>query len=80
MDLRVKIPNEISAQARARGMQLEAYIEEILAERAGLPALPSEPRTSAEIQEWLDSVAQFSDKIPPLPEAIPREWLYQDHD
>ena len=32
-----------------------------------------------EIRAWLDSLAQFSDKIPPLPETISREWLYQDH-
>jgi len=38
------------------------------------------PRTPEEIRGWLDSLAQFSDKIPPLPETISREWLYQDHD
>ena len=33
-----------------------------------------------EIRAWLDSLAQFSDKVPSLPEKITREWIYQDHD
>jgi hypothetical protein len=37
-------------------------------------------RTPEEIRAWLDSLAQFSDKIAPLPETISREWIYQDHD
>jgi hypothetical protein len=36
--------------------------------------------TPEEFRAWIDSVAQFSDKIPPLPETISREWIYQDHD
>ncbi len=79
MEIKVKIPDELAAQARARGLKLEAYIQEILAQR--LEARPSRrPRTPEEIHAWLDSLAQFSDKIPPLPETISREWIYQDHD
>ena len=36
--------------------------------------------TPEEIRAWLDHLAQFSDKIPPLPDTITREWIYQDHD
>jgi hypothetical protein len=32
------------------------------------------------VRAWLDSLAQFSDKIPPLPKTISREWIYQEHD
>jgi hypothetical protein len=39
----------------------------------------SQARSSEEIRAWLDSLAQFSDKIPPLPETISRDWIYQDH-
>jgi hypothetical protein len=35
--------------------------------------------TPEEIRAWLNELAQFSDKIPPLPNVISREWLYQDH-
>jgi hypothetical protein len=37
-------------------------------------------RTPEQIRAWLDALAQFSDKIPPLPESISREWIYQDHE
>jgi len=80
MEITVKIPDEIAARAKARGLRVEAYIEEILAQQVG--AQPSEtrrPQTAAEIRAWLDSLAQFSDKIPPLPETISREWIYQEH-
>jgi hypothetical protein len=80
MEVTVKIPDEIAAQAEARGMRVEAYVQEILA-RHVRPALePRTPRSSQEIRAWLDSLAQFSDKIPPLPDTISREWIYQDHD
>ena len=81
MKVTVKIPDEIAARARARGLRVEAYIEEILAQQAGTThSVSGRPRTPAEIRAWLDSLAQFSDKIPPLPETISREWMYQEHD
>jgi hypothetical protein len=30
--------------------------------------------------DQLDSLAQFSHKIPPLPAFVSREWIYQDRD
>ena len=80
MEITVKIPDVLAAEARARGLQLKAYVEELLAQQAG-PPLPEhrQPHTPGEIRAWLDSLAQFSDKIPPLPETISREWIYQDH-
>jgi hypothetical protein len=78
MEITLKIPDEIAALARARGLKLEVYIQEVLAQHLGNPPGPRQPRAPAEIREWLDSLAQFSDKIPPLPETISREWIYQD--
>ena len=81
MKVTVKIPPEIAARAKARGLQVETYIEEILAQQLGTQTAGNgRPRTRAEIRAWLDSLAQFSDKIPPLPEIISREWIYQEHD
>lgn len=81
MEITVTIPDEMAAEAQARGMSPEQYVEEILAHRAGAhnPRAPKF-RSRAEIRAWLDSLAQFSDKIPELPERITREWIYQDHD
>ena len=81
MVIRVNVPEELAAQAEARGVPLEAYVEELLARQVA--ATSTEGRrlqTPEQIRAWLDSLAQFSDKIPPLPETISREWIYQDHD
>ncbi len=79
MEITLKIPEELAAQARARGLKLEVYIQEILAQQLAAPQEVRQPRAPKEIRAWLDSLAQFSDKIPPLPETISREWIYQDH-
>jgi hypothetical protein len=74
----VKIPDEIAARAKARGLRVEAY--EILAQQLGRQSSGVRPpRSSEEIRAWLDSLAQFSEKFPPLPETISREWIYQVH-
>jgi hypothetical protein len=81
MEIRINIPEELAAQARSRGISLERYVEELLAQRiATAPANAKQPRTPHEVRAWLDSLAQFSDKIPPLPDVISREWIYQEHD
>lgn len=80
MVVTVNIPDELAEAAKARGLSLEAYVQEILANQLPRPAETRRLRTQEEIRSWLDSLAQFSDKIPPLPEMISREWLYQDHD
>lgn len=80
MEITLKIPDEIAARAKARGLKVETYIEEILAQQVGMHSSGTHPaRTPTEIRAWLDSLAQFSDKIPPLPEIISREWIYQEH-
>ena len=80
MEVTLKIPDELLAAAKLRGVPIEDYISEILAKQLPSPsAATSRPRTPEEIRAWLDSLAQFSDKIPPLPEKISREWIYQDH-
>ena len=80
MEIKVKIPDEIGAQARARGISVDAYIEEILSQRVGARPQPvPQPRTPAEIRAWLDSLAQFSDRIRHLTENISRELIYHEH-
>lgn len=73
VEISVKIPEELATQARARGIKLEVYVQEILARQAATGGRTPQPRTTEEIRAWLDSLAQFSDKIPPLPETISRE-------
>ena len=80
MVVTVNVPDELAAQAKARGLSPEAYVQEILAQQLARPSETRQAKTPEEIRAWLDSLAQFSDKIPPLPETISREWIYQDHD
>lgn len=81
MEVRVKIPKEIAAAAKARGVRVEEYVEELLSQRVGNGGFATErPGNAQEIKAWLESLAQFSEKIPPLPESITREWIYQDHE
>jgi post-segregation antitoxin (ccd killing protein) len=80
MVVTVNIPDELVAAAKVRGLSLEAYVQEILAEQLARTSPTRRPRTPQEIRAWLESLAQFSEKIPPLPEHISREWLYQDRD
>ena len=81
MVIRVNVPEELAARALARGVPLEAYVEELLARQvAATSADVRSLQTPEQIRAWLDSLAQFSDTIPPLPETISREWIYQDHD
>ena len=77
MVVTINVPDELAAQAKARGLSLESYVQEILAQQMAAQAVETRPsRTPEEIRAWLDSLAQFSDKIPPLPETISREWIY----
>jgi len=81
MEITVHIPDELAAQAEARGLRPEAYVEQILAQQVTVRSeTVLQRRTPEEVRSWLDSLAQFSHKIPPLPETISREWIYQDHD
>jgi hypothetical protein len=80
MVIRVNVPDELAAQAQTRGVPLEQFVEQLLAEQVARSAQAVQPRTPEQIRAWLDSLAQFSSRIPPLPEVISREWIYQDRD
>ena len=80
MVVTVNIPDELVAELKARGVSIEDYVRQILTERAERAGEGERLRTPEQVREWLDTLSQFSDKIPPLPETITREWLYQDHD
>jgi hypothetical protein len=80
VEITVRIPDELAAQAKARGISVEDYVQELLVQQTSLHVGTGRVRTPEEIRMWLDSLTQFSNKIPPLPETISREWIYQDRD
>ena len=62
-------------------MDIAGYIDQIL-QATVKPVLPRSPRlTQEQIDAVLDGLAEFSDKIPILPDsAFTREAIYSDHD
>jgi hypothetical protein len=57
----------------------QALADRLAREQALNPA--DRRRKREEIRAWLDELAQFSDKIPPMPgETFTREMIYQNHD
>ena len=79
LQLRPDLEETLSEQARARGLSLEEYVQSLLEQQL----YPSrKPRlTMEEFRAALDELAEYSHKIPDLPdEAFTREGIYRDHD
>jgi hypothetical protein len=80
--LKPEIEAQLLAEARANGVEPSVYAGTVIerAYRQG-NGMRKAPRSPQEIRVWLDSLAQFSDRIPQLPdEAFTRESFYQDHE
>jgi hypothetical protein len=71
---------ELTRQAAAHGVRPEDYAAALL-EEAVDTGTSAKPLTTDQLDRTLQELAQFSAKIPLLPdEALNREGLYQDHD
>jgi hypothetical protein len=79
MQILVTIPDEFAAQAQARGISVELYVQSLV-EEAGRRSLSSRtPRTPEQIDAFFVAMAEGSQKLPPLPtESFTRESFYQD--
>lgn len=81
IDIKPEIEAEIVTQAAARGMDVPAYAATLLEEAAHRPSAGPKRLSLVQFEKTLDEMAQFSHKIPSLPdEAFSRASLYQDHD
>ncbi len=80
VELKPEIEAQLVAEAHAEGVEPSVYAGNVLERvylRGGGAHKPS--RSPEEVRAWLDSMAQFSDKIPQLPEdAFTRESFYRD--
>ncbi len=80
IDIKPEVQAELSRQAAARGVDISAYAASLLEEAAHTPA-GSKSISQSQLDNTLQELAQFSQKIPLLPdEAFSRESLYRDHD
>ena len=80
VEIKPEVQAELSRQAAAHGVDLEAYAASLLEEAAHVP-VESKKLSQSQLDLALQEIAQFSHKIPLLPdEAFSRESLYRDHD
>ena len=80
LNLPPEVEATLAAQARALGLQLNSFVQNLLEQQAGMGR--AEQATNLEqFEAELDALAQSSDKLPYLPPAaLTRESFYQDHD
>ena len=84
MAITLNLPREVEAslatQARARGLQLNAYVQTLLEQQAGR-GRAEQTVSLDQFEAELDALALGSDKLPYLPPAaLTRKSIYQDHD
>ncbi len=80
INIKPEVQEELIRQAAAHGVDVGAYAASLLEEAAQLPA-GSKTLSQSQLDKTLQELAQFSHKIPLLPdEAFSRASLYQDHD
>ena len=80
VDITPETQAELARQAAAQGRALEAYAASLL-EEVARPTSGESRLSQRRLENTLLEMAQFSHKIPLLPdEAFTRESLYQDHD
>ena len=82
MTLRLEIKPEIeaflNAQAAAKGIPLDAYLQDAIEDLARAPAAPA--ANLEEFRAALDTLAEMGKSLPHVPSsAFSRESIYQDH-
>jgi len=79
IDIKPEVHQELSRQAAASGVEIGDYAASLLELAAHVPAELTE-FSETTLAQTLQELAQFSHKIPLLPdEAFSRESLYRDH-
>jgi len=79
LELRPDIEANLAAQARARGVPLDAYLQSVIEDLAR--AEGNRPASLQELEATLDTLAEMGRDLPHLPSsAFRRESIYQDHD
>jgi hypothetical protein len=82
MTVRLEITPEIeaslNAQAAAKGIPLDAYLQDAIEDLARAPAAPA--ANLEEFRAALDTLAEMGKSLPHVPSsAFSRESIYQDH-
>ena len=76
INIKPEVEAELARQAEVRGMDVPAYAATLLEQATQPTQQEVTDRSIEEFEKTLDRIAQFSDKIPALPdEAFSRESL-----
>ncbi len=79
LELKPDIEANLAAQARARGIPLDTYLQSVIENLARAATVP--PASPQDIEATLDALAEMGRDLPHLPSsAFSRESIYQDHD
>ena len=82
IELRPEVEARLAAEAQARGVQVQTYIENLIEQAVSARSGTSHHQpTSEEMRAFFQAMAANSERVPQLPdEAFQREGFYQDHD
>jgi len=79
LELKPDIEANLAAQARARGIPLDAYLQGVIEDLARPDS--ARPASLQDLEATLDVLAEMGRNLPHLPSsAFSRESIYQDHD
>ena len=82
LEISPEMERELAREAEIRSIAVPALaarlLEDVMVYRR---AATSTSRSPLQIRAWIDSLAEFSNRIPAMQgETFSREMLYQDHD
>jgi hypothetical protein len=81
MQITVELPDDFAAQVRARGLDPENYVRDLIEDAVRTQTVSRGIRPRMDLEAFFKGMAAYSEKIPQLPdEAFTRESFYQDHD
>jgi hypothetical protein len=79
LELRPELETKVKAQAEARGLPVERYLQSVIEAAALSPSAP--PLTLEEQERLLDELENGLSHVPALPEdAFSRAGIYVEHD
>ena len=82
MVITVTVPDEFAAQAEARGLTTEQYVEEMIADQTSpLESSHVREQRRAKLERFFEEISANSENLPVVSDyALTRESFYSDHD
>jgi hypothetical protein len=79
LEIKPEIEASLNAQAAAKGIPLDAYVQDAIEDLARAQVAPS--ANLEEFRSALDTLAEMGKSLPHVPSAaFSRESIYRDHD